>query len=124
MISREPGFLVPRMILVPPQPSPTLSSQQVISLSRSSCVSPIELTEGPDGEGGEWWWSSQIIRRRESLVLHTSFNTLWVESVGKNIYIIKLQAVRIGGNFAPLATSKRAKMLNIISRLDSNVQYR
>ncbi len=37
-----------------------LSRQQVVSLSQSFCMSPIELT---DGGGG------QIIRRRESLVL-------------------------------------------------------
>jgi hypothetical protein len=67
---------------------------------------------------------AKSIRRRESRNLQTSVNTLWVESVGKEHLPYKIQAVRIGGNFAPLATSKRAKMLNIISLLDNNVQYR
>jgi hypothetical protein len=58
--------------LLPPTPSPTLSSK--ISLSQSSCVSPVELTDGRVGRG---WKRSQIIRGRESLVLYKSFNTLW-----------------------------------------------
>jgi hypothetical protein len=35
-----------------PTPSPPLSSQEVVSLSQSSCVSPIELTDGRRGGGG------------------------------------------------------------------------
>jgi hypothetical protein len=68
-------------------------------------VSPIELTEGPYREGsGEKAWTS----------IHQSILS-GLKGLGKNIFIIKLQAVRIGGNFAPLATSKRAKKLNIIA---------
>jgi hypothetical protein len=51
-----------------------LSRQQVFSLSQSSCVSLFKLTEG---RGGQGWRRSQIIRRRESLVLCKSFNTLY-----------------------------------------------
>ncbi len=36
----------------------------LVSLSQSSCVSPVGLT---DGRGGRGWVRSQIIRRRESL---------------------------------------------------------
>jgi hypothetical protein len=43
-------------------PLPPLSCQQVVSLSLSSCVSPVELA---DGRGG-WTWN-QIIRPWESL---------------------------------------------------------
>ncbi len=43
---------------------------QVASLSQSSCVSSVELT---DRRGGAWAWS-QIIRTRESLALNKSLN--------------------------------------------------
>ncbi len=54
-------------------PSPLLSRQQVVSLSQSFLVSQVELT---NGRGGRVWGRSHIIRRRESLVLYKSFNTL------------------------------------------------
>ncbi len=58
-----------------PSPSPSpVSRQQVISHSQSSCVSPVELTDG--GVGGSGRGRSQIIRRRENLVLYDTFNTL------------------------------------------------
>jgi hypothetical protein len=61
MAYRGPGFLA-------------VECQQVVSLSQSSCVvSPVELT---DGRGGMVW------RRRESLVLYESLNTLWLR--GRN----------------------------------------
>jgi hypothetical protein len=50
-----------------PPPSPR---QRLVSISQSSCVSPVELTDG-GGLG-----RSQIRRWRESLVLYKSFNTL------------------------------------------------
>ncbi len=50
-----------------PNPSHPLSRQQVNSLSQSFCVSPVELIDRGEGGGGR----SQIIRPRESLVLHT-----------------------------------------------------
>ncbi len=46
---------------VPPHPQPS------VSLALSSCVSPVELT---DGRGERWWRRSQSIRRRDSLVLY------------------------------------------------------
>ncbi len=35
-----------------PRPPPPLSRQPVVSLSQSSCVTPIELTDGRGGRGG------------------------------------------------------------------------
>jgi hypothetical protein len=61
-----PGFLYVVMIWLLP-----ISSQQVVSLSQSSCVLPVELTDW--GGGG-----SQIIRRRERLVLYNTIHILWV----------------------------------------------
>ncbi len=69
--------------LAPSQPSSPLSHQQVVSLSHSSCASPVELT---DGRGGRGWWRSQIIRPRESLVLYKSFNTLWVKLIHSSAF--------------------------------------
>ncbi len=59
---------------------PPLYRQQAFSLSQFSCVSPVELTQdrGGEGEGKK----SQIIRRRENLVLYESFNTLWTGGGG------------------------------------------
>ncbi len=54
---RKIGFRAP-----PPSPPP---QHQVVSLSPSSCVSPVELTDGIGGEGA---WS-QIIRPPECLAL-------------------------------------------------------
>jgi|LakMenEpi03Aug12_release.lakeMendotaPanAssembly.Ray.scaffolds.fasta_scaffold361101_3 hypothetical protein len=45
MNHRGPGFLAP------PHPLPRLVCQQVVSLSQSSCVSPVELSAGRSGEG-------------------------------------------------------------------------
>ncbi len=68
---------------------PPLSRQQVVSLSQSSCVSPVEHTSGRGGEGragaksyeGENAWSSinQLILSGATL-LRTGldfFNNLW-----------------------------------------------
>jgi hypothetical protein len=63
----------------PPPSSPPPSRQQVVSLSQSSCVSPVELT---NWRGREWWARSQIIRPRESLALYKSFNTLCSTATG------------------------------------------
>ncbi len=73
MIYRVPGFLAVVWFGSSPTLFP-LSRQQVVSLSPSSYVSPVEPTHW--GGGGMWWGRSQIIRRRESLVLYKSFNTL------------------------------------------------
>jgi hypothetical protein len=50
MIYRGPGFLVRRMIWLRPYPEYPLR-EQVDSLSPSSCVSPVELTDGVKGRG-------------------------------------------------------------------------
>jgi hypothetical protein len=55
-IYRGPGFLAVVWFCPTPTHLPP-SRQQVVTLSQSSCVSPVELTDG--GEG--WAWS-QIIR--------------------------------------------------------------
>ncbi len=70
MIYRGPGFLTVVFSSSPTPILPPLSRQQVVSLSQSSCVPPIELTGGGGGR-------SQIIRPRESLAFYKSFNTLW-----------------------------------------------
>jgi hypothetical protein len=60
-----PCFLaVVHMGLAPPPPS--LVSKLSFFLSQSSCVLPVEL----EGGGGRGWGKSQIIRRRESLVIY------------------------------------------------------
>jgi hypothetical protein len=54
------------------------SCHRVVSLSQSSCVSPAELTDGRRGRRrGGGLGRSQSIRRRKSLVLYKSLNTLW-----------------------------------------------
>ncbi len=75
MIHRGPGFLA--VIWFSSSPHLPPPRQQVVSLTRSSCVSPVELTEG---RGGRGWGRSQIIWCREMLVLYKSFNTRWVYS--------------------------------------------
>jgi hypothetical protein len=37
--------------LTPRPPSPSLSCQQVVSLSEYSCVSPVEIIDGEEGGG-------------------------------------------------------------------------
>jgi hypothetical protein len=64
-IYRGPGFLAVARFGSSPPPS-----VRKLSLFQSTCVSPVELT---DGRGGK----SQFIRRREILVLYKSFITLW-----------------------------------------------
>jgi hypothetical protein len=52
----------------PRPPHPPLSRQQVISLYQSSCVSPVQLTDGRGG--GRGGGRSQIIQSRGSLALY------------------------------------------------------
>ncbi len=73
-VSRGPGFLAVVGFRPLPQPPPS----PVNKLSLFLCVANRAYWEERGREG-----SSQIIRRRENLALHTSVNTLWVESVGK-----------------------------------------
>jgi hypothetical protein len=63
MIYRGPGFLAS-------YGSSPLSREQVVSFSVSLCEA------GDEGMGGGRG-RSKIIRRRESLVVYKSFNTLW-----------------------------------------------
>jgi hypothetical protein len=51
----------------------TSPCQHVVSLPQSSCVSPVNLTDGRGGGGGG---RSQIIQRRESLAFCNTLNTL------------------------------------------------
>jgi hypothetical protein len=82
-----------------PIPS-TLCLQQVVSLSDSSSVSPVELT---DERGGDEWGRSQIKRRRESLVLNKSFITLCIGLLGTTKSLMTLPGlwirIRIGSVF-------------------------
>jgi hypothetical protein len=56
-------------------PHPLLPySVKKLSFSLSLSVSLLELTDG--NEGARRWGRSQSIRRRESIVLYKSFNTL------------------------------------------------
>ncbi len=70
IIYRGPGFLVLWFRSCPTYSF--LSCQQAVYVSQSSCVSPVQLTDGRVERVGR----SQIIRRRESLVIYKSFNTL------------------------------------------------
>jgi hypothetical protein len=52
MIYRRPGFFRSYDSAPSPPPPSPLSCQQLVSLSQSSCVSLIELTDGKVGRGG------------------------------------------------------------------------
>ncbi len=56
MIYRGPSFLSFLLVVLnshtPPPPTSPLYRQQIVSLSQSSCVSPIQLTDGKGGGGG------------------------------------------------------------------------
>ncbi len=71
MYYRGTGFLAVVWVWPLPPPLPPISHQQVVSLSQTSCVSPVVLLT--DGERGR----SQIRRPRENLVLYYTLNTLW-----------------------------------------------
>ncbi len=81
MIYRGPGFLSVEWFGSSPAPFFPHSRQQVVSLSQSSCVSPVELTDGRE------WARRRITWPRESLNLYKSFHTLflptWTERAGK-----------------------------------------
>jgi hypothetical protein len=69
-------------------PSP-LTRQQVVSLSRCCCVSPVELINGRGRGGGEdsKVCLSQVIRRRESFVLYNQLTTLWPQSCLLSVFV-------------------------------------
>ncbi len=72
-IKKGPDFLAVEWIGSSQTPPPH-SRQQIVSLTQSSCVSLGELT---DGRGGGWG-RIQIIRRRKSMFLNKSLNTLFI----------------------------------------------
>jgi hypothetical protein len=76
MIYRGPRLSCGRMIELLYPPTSPLSLQQVVSLSQSSCVLPVELTDGRVENGGRGWVRSQTIRLPESLALYKLFSTL------------------------------------------------
>jgi hypothetical protein len=67
---RGPGFLPWHVLAPSPLPPPPVVSLLNLYVCRRSSL----LT----GEWGRGWGRSQIIRRRENLVLYESFNTLFV----------------------------------------------
>ncbi len=73
MFYRGPGLLAVVWFGLAPSTPPSPPPLSKLSLSQSSCVSPVELTYGR----GRGWERSQIRQRRESLVLYKSFNALW-----------------------------------------------
>ncbi len=68
---------LPSYGLAPTQLPPSLSRQCARHTGR----------QRKTGEGGKTWGRSQIIRRRESLVLNKSFNTLWQLTVFKSNFL-------------------------------------
>jgi len=91
-IYRGPGFLA--VVWFNPLP---LSRQQVVSLSQSSCVSPVELTKG---RGRAWGRGrSQFIRRRESLVFYKSIYTVQYSLALSLTLPPPLKVEREGGHF-------------------------
>jgi hypothetical protein len=102
MTYRGPRFLRPlNSAPRPPSPSP-LSRQLLVSLSLSSCVSPVELTDG--NVWGRGWARSQIIQPRESLALYKSFNTF----IKTNVYTSHVALARATNK----ADTKDLKSLN------------
>jgi hypothetical protein len=65
-----------------PASFPPLSSQQIVSLSASTCCSSVQITDGRGGRGQAW---NRIIRLRpqESLDLCKPFNPLWYDGTSK-----------------------------------------
>ncbi len=76
MFYRGPGFLAVLWFCSSHTPSP-LTRQQIVSLSQPSFLSPVELADQSVGGG---WGRSQIVLRRESLILYKSFSTLWLRA--------------------------------------------
>jgi hypothetical protein len=72
MLYRGPGFLAD--VRFGSSPPPPIFRQQIVSLSQSSCASPVEFTDGIGWERWERVGEEPIIRLGESLVLYNSFN--------------------------------------------------
>ncbi len=82
--------------LAPPLSPNPHSHQQVVSLSQSSCVSPVEHIEGRGGIGGvRGAKSPNLMTARESLVLYKSFNTLCI--LPSPHYLVGMSYVGGGG---------------------------
>ncbi len=69
----------------PTPPPPTFSSQQIVSLSQSSCVSPVELTD----ERGERAKEPNHTSARKSMVLHNH----WILSASAQCFPIPLASI-------------------------------
>jgi hypothetical protein len=93
---------------------PPLPRQHLVSLSQSSRVSPVELTEGRGGKGRAW---SRIIRPQESLVLYKSFSTLWTLSL---LFLCALPTQR---EMARAKTTKPLIVTEVPSPLKAVVLY-
>ncbi len=63
-----------RMIWFLPLPSPPISRKQVVSLSQSSGVSPVEITDGREGGGGGRGAKSRLRESWSSINLQYSLN--------------------------------------------------
>jgi hypothetical protein len=82
MIYRGPGFLAIVWWRSLPPPPP-LSRQQVVSLSKSSCVALVDLIDGRRGLIGLMVvGEDQVVGQRENLVLYKAFYTLCSFSKG------------------------------------------
>ncbi len=105
------------MIRLLAYPLPPLSRQQFVSLSPSSCVSPVELERGQGG-----WARSQIIRPRESLALYKLLNILWTtaEKVWASSIIFSSRC-RAFARFQSVSTQRSA--INYPSRVNLRHSY-
>jgi hypothetical protein len=87
MIYRGAGFLAVRRFGYSPTPSP-LSRQQLVFLSQSSCVLPVELTEGRRG-GGEPNLNHSILSGLDHPAGHivTTQNMRWTLVIPEFLYL-------------------------------------
>jgi hypothetical protein len=93
MIYRGPGFLAELRTYYSaqrPPPPPTLSHQQVASLSQSSCVSPVQLTDGREGGGG--YGAESYYRKKAWPSKTSSMCNLWCIS-SPSLFIRRLRSV-------------------------------
>ncbi len=94
----------------PRPPPPHLTSEQLASLSQSSCVSPVQLA---DGRGGMRWARSQLMWTRKSPALYKAFKTLWSKQYNN------LHAASAPGQLtcSPLVSANDAQLLHATSLL-------
>ncbi len=60
----------------PPPPFPFINWQQIVSVSQTSCVSPVELTDGIGGEGAAWGGSKTYDREKVQYSINHSILSL------------------------------------------------